>query len=1079
MPGFRMRNQHKSTANRETKFNARCEEIYSNSKWEETEGPEKIEHFTSSGFGCGESNSDLQPTSCRARPNHQLPRTLTSEGGAKSQQQRGARLSSRPPCSSELKLAWTPMVVVYRVLFFEEDRNQFLPAPKLCTNDGRSTILLCVLARRRSLTLLAPYGVDRNHSSCLKPRAHLASLQPVTSLATLTAGVDKVASKIAVPFQLGLHLYGVSRSSRPRAPAAPRTLSPPPAFSEAHASVAPCCTCALPSVAASTAAPPRSSLNERCLQKKSSRLHRLHSKLHGGTRNEDFPSSPIGKRDTEQVDFAVVPNGTDFPKRHRGGCEIFATLRRQTVKVSITSISQYERGYITRSAHADEFRTARNPQILTPILYEVRSFIQRQRRIKRSVVIFLASLESVLLVELDEELPRTARHTRLNLEYVQHPQALQMWVDSDSKFEIKVGTYLQGIFVGSAYYIHWTLYNLARNCIPTTSLYKTFADEYRLYYVVVVHPSVRIQMNPNATVIARLEFFHLWRHLRRFESPDIHERLGLLAFPDRGLLNVEPTDVYQQGLEDRYSAAGEGAYLALALALSAQEAEAAARKGYLSNKKAKPTTKKKQEQEVVISSDEDEDEIVGAEAGKQNQEGGHNAKVTRRRPARVSWGPDGSRAACAAEARPRAVAAAHHTASSLPNKPGCVRLSKVLGSKDELSFAILRHARGAGDGREYVGRGTRAGRCAHAKNIFPACVRICPPLPAAVAHGGYTGSMHMKFMLLFNKSGALRAVCPPHYLFIPNIPPRPRDLDNLTRAHGRGRETGAELPRNAGVRAAQHGRGGGAGDYGEAGPYSENYTSTPLHALASSSRHPASILSLYTFFLLPQLAATFPRLWLHEQVCQLMGDHRRMMGDLRHLMAQARQIRTKRTKDHRMSSGAGDATVDFVLPPSSGPAPVSSHFAQWMEPGSPPSFWESGGNKRHQQYDAEHQFYELRDLTSCRAPPVINPAPIASGIAPLAFPAFSHRRLDLLPLVQVKITRQSRVSERARGAHAVDPIVASLQTELSEVRGDLALARNNAEAEPPAETTQHVHELEDSTVDIAGEIKLAQAEAKV
>ncbi|KAF8169697.1 hypothetical protein K438DRAFT_1983083 [Mycena galopus ATCC 62051] len=42
--------------------------------------------------------------------------------------------------------------------------------------------------------------------------------------------------------------------------------------------------------------------------------------------------------------------------------------------------------------------------------------------------------------------------------------------------------------------------------------------------------------------------------------------------------------------------------------------------------------------------------------------------------------------------------------------------------------------------------------------------------------------------------------------------------------------------------------------------------------------------------------------------------------------------------------------------------------------GFPPYFWESGGNERHQWYDAEHQFYELRDLTSCGALPVINPS---------------------------------------------------------------------------------------------------------
>ncbi|KAJ7930255.1 hypothetical protein B0H13DRAFT_1858884 [Mycena leptocephala] len=74
--------------------------------------------------------------------------------------------------------------------------------------------------------------------------------------------------------------------------------------------------------------------------------------------------------------------------------------------------------------------------------------------------------------------------------------------------------------------------------------------------------------------------------------------------------------------------------------------------------------------------------------------------------------------------------------------------------------------------------------------------------------------------------------------------------------------------------------------------------------------------------------------------------------------------------------------------------------------------------------------------------------------------------------------RQSRVCERARGAHAVDSTVAGLQTELSEVRGDLAVWRNNAKAEPSVEAAQRVRELEDSAVDLEGKLKLAQAEAK-
>ncbi|KAF8174526.1 hypothetical protein K438DRAFT_1771635 [Mycena galopus ATCC 62051] len=129
-----------------------------------------------------------------------------------------------------------------------------------------------------------------------------------------------------------------------------------------------------------------------------------------------------------------------------------------------------------------------------------------------------------------------------------------------------------------------------------------------------------------------------------------------------------------------------------------------------------------------------------------------------------------------------------------------------------------------------------------------------------------------------------------------------------------------------------------------------------------------------------------------EQVRQLMGDRRRLMGDLRHLMAQAPQIRTKRRKDRRMSSGAGDVAIDFCPPTIIWSRPrfkpfCRIHRQQWMGPSSPPYFWESGGNETHQRYDAEPQFYELRDLTSCRVLPIINPVPIASGIAPLAFPA--------------------------------------------------------------------------------------------
>ncbi|KAJ7239525.1 hypothetical protein C8J57DRAFT_110044 [Mycena rebaudengoi] len=77
-----------------------------------------------------------------------------------------------------------------------------------------------------------------------------------------------------------------------------------------------------------------------------------------------------------------------------------------------------------------------------------------------------------------------------------------------------------------------------------------------------------------------------------------------------------------------------------------------------------------------------------------------------------------------------------------------------------------------------------------------------------------------------------------------------------------------------------------------------------------------------------------------------------------------------------------------------------------------------------------------------------------------------------------RLTRQSRMSEKARRTHAADSTVAGLQTELSEMREDLALARDDAKAEPSVEAGQHVRELEDIVADLEGRLKLAKAEAK-
>ncbi|KAF7359674.1 hypothetical protein MVEN_00691600 [Mycena venus] len=74
--------------------------------------------------------------------------------------------------------------------------------------------------------------------------------------------------------------------------------------------------------------------------------------------------------------------------------------------------------------------------------------------------------------------------------------------------------------------------------------------------------------------------------------------------------------------------------------------------------------------------------------------------------------------------------------------------------------------------------------------------------------------------------------------------------------------------------------------------------------------------------------------------------------------------------------------------------------------------------------------------------------------------------------------RQTQNSDKARRAHAADSDVAALEVELSDTKEELAAARSDIKAEPSAETTQRVHELEATVVDIEGKLKLARAEAK-
>ncbi|KAJ7487038.1 hypothetical protein FB451DRAFT_1535427 [Mycena latifolia] len=75
-------------------------------------------------------------------------------------------------------------------------------------------------------------------------------------------------------------------------------------------------------------------------------------------------------------------------------------------------------------------------------------------------------------------------------------------------------------------------------------------------------------------------------------------------------------------------------------------------------------------------------------------------------------------------------------------------------------------------------------------------------------------------------------------------------------------------------------------------------------------------------------------------------------------------------------------------------------------------------------------------------------------------------------------SRITRNSDKARRAHAADSNVAALQAELLEMKEELTAARGDAKAEPSADTTQRVRELEATAVDLEGKLKLAKAEAK-
>ncbi|KAJ6460009.1 tyrosyl-DNA phosphodiesterase-domain-containing protein [Mycena sanguinolenta] len=151
-----------------------------------------------------------------------------------------------------------------------------------------------------------------------------------------------------------------------------------------------------------------------------------------------------------------------------------------------------------------------------------------------------------------------------------------------------------------------------------------------------------------------------------------------------------------------------------------------------------------------------------------------------------------------------------HADSTRTDKAPCIRLSEILGPKDELAFAILSaFAVDAPWLYEFFANETPvilvtdSNTCGAdtaddgptLKNIFPSWVRVCPPLY------NERGCMHMKFMLLFAKSGGLRVVVSsanlvPHdwrhvenYVFVQDVPPATPNTKTRPRPGEKARES--------------------------------------------------------------------------------------------------------------------------------------------------------------------------------------------------------------------------------------------------------------------------------------------------
>ncbi|KAJ7193807.1 phospholipase D/nuclease [Mycena pura] len=166
-----------------------------------------------------------------------------------------------------------------------------------------------------------------------------------------------------------------------------------------------------------------------------------------------------------------------------------------------------------------------------------------------------------------------------------------------------------------------------------------------------------------------------------------------------------------------------------------------------------------------------------ASSGEDDEDGASSSEGSARKRARMDSGvaPKNS-ADSRRRSFPEGAILRIDTQHATKAKSPCIRLSEVLGPREDIAFAILSafvvdpawlysffdpetpvvlvaDPNMCGGGGQSDSDDDDRPRKPTMKNVFPNWIRVCPPLNQS----GY-GCMHMKYMLLFAKSGALRIV---------------------------------------------------------------------------------------------------------------------------------------------------------------------------------------------------------------------------------------------------------------------------------------------------------------------------------